>query len=146
WFTNSGKETDAARQAEAMMALYSDVNFTAVPFKGQWQKIEPAGSDRKVNFLLLIPAGVATVETEKENHLSIDFRIFAQDASGKVAGNIGQRLDLKLTAQELSQIQTRGISYTNVLTLAPGQYVVHFIVRDNLKGALGSVVAPLKVD
>jgi VWFA-related protein len=146
WFTTSAKDTDAARQAEALMAAYSEVNFTALPFKGQWQQIEPAGNDRKVHFTLLIPPGVATVDAEHENHISIDFRIFAQNASGQQVGNIGQRLDRKLALDEISQIQTQGVSYLNALTLPPGQYVVHFVVRDNVKGALGSVVAPLKVD
>ncbi len=146
WFTNSAREADATRQAEAIMAVYSEVNFTALPFKGKWQQVEPAGNDRKVHFVLLIPPGAATVDAQHENHISIDFRIFAQNASGQLAGNIGQRLDRKLAAEDISQIQAQGISYTNTLTLPPGQYVVHFVVRDNVKGALGSVVTPLKVD
>jgi len=33
-----------------------------------------------------------------------------------------------------------------VLTLPPNTYTVHFVVRDNLRGTLGSVVTPLKVE
>ena len=66
--------------------------------------------------------------------------------AGKEVANISQRLDTKLKPEGVDQIQNRGIDYTNVLTLAPGDYKVHMIVRDNLRGTLGSMVTPLKVD
>lgn len=87
-----------------------------------------------------------TVDTEHENQISVDFLVFAWNSEGKEAARIGQRLTSKLSAAELTQIQTNGVGYNNALSLPPGRYDVHIVVRDNLKGSIGSVVATLQVD
>jgi VWFA-related protein len=128
------------------MAVTSELSFSSVPFSGEWQEIEPAGKQKKVHFVLSIPAGVAAIDTEHENHISLEFLIRAIDASGKEAAIISQRYDTKLPPDGVTQMQTQGVDYANVLTLAPDNYKVHFVVRDNLRGTLGSIVTPLKVE
>jgi len=66
--------------------------------------------------------------------------------NGQQAANIGVRLEQKLKPEALKDIQDHGINFADTLTLPPGQYNVHFVVRDNLKGAMGNVIAPLKVE
>ena len=38
------------------------------------------------------------------------------------------------------------MNYVGLLPLAPGDYQVHLVVRDNLTGKIGSVIAFLKLD
>lgn len=128
------------------MSMKSDLSFTAVPLKGEWLQTEPAGDQRKVHFVLSIPPGVPAIDSDHENHVSLEFLITANDKTGKEVANISQRLDTKLKPDGVDQIQNRGIDYVNILTLAPGDYKVHMIVRDNLRGTLGSLVTPLKVN
>jgi hypothetical protein len=129
-----------------MMALVSDLSFSALPIRGSWEPAEPAGNDRKMKFLLSVPAGVPFIDTENRNHLNFDFRAIITDANGKVAGKIGQRLETNLAADEAERIRTQGLDYINEFTLPPGQYKAHFVVRDNLRGAMGSIVTSLKVE
>jgi VWFA-related protein len=146
FFHSAAGDTEANRQAEEMMAMQSDLNFSSIPIRGQWQQIETTGNDRKVRFLLSIPAGVPYIDAEHENHISYDFRVIVTNSSGVAVSRNGQRLDTNLAALDVTQIRSSGLDYANEVVLPPGQYTVHFVVRDNLRGALGSVVTPLKVD
>jgi hypothetical protein len=40
------------------MAMTSGLSFSQIPIKGEWDKIEPAGGQKKVYFILSVPAGV----------------------------------------------------------------------------------------
>lgn len=145
-FHDPAKDTEQTRQFEETMALDSDLTFASLPFKGEWTQVEQAGNERKVHFRLSIPAGVPSIDTDHQNHFSMDFRIVAANAAGQVAGTIGQRLDTKLPPEAVAQVERKGLDYDNTLTLPPGVYKVHFVVHDNLRGTLGSVVVPLTVE
>lgn len=145
YFNPAGANQDLTRQSDELMALNSDLSFASVPLKGQWHNIEQAGDERKVHFTISIPAGVPFVDSDHDRHISLDFRVIATDAAGKTFGNIGQRMETNLRPEDVKTIQTKGLDYANELTLPPGQYRVHFVVRDNLRGALGSIVTPLTV-
>jgi VWFA-related protein len=146
FFNDPKKANDPnASVKDLKMALTSDLSFTSVPLRGEWLQTEPAGADRKVHFVLSIPPGVPGIDAEHQNHISLDFLVVATDTAGKNV-TISQRLDTNLKPDGVEQIQTKGIDYTNVLNLVPGDYKVHFVVRDNLRGIMGSVVSPLKVN
>lgn len=145
YFDSAGRDPDSARKAEEVMAVTSALDSTSVPLYGQWRQMEAAGSQFKAHFVLLIPPRGITVDTDHENHLNLDFVIFAWNNEGKKAAEIEQRIDRKLTPAEFQGIQTHGINYDNFLTLPPGEYDVHMVVRDNLNGKLGSLVTELKV-
>jgi hypothetical protein len=53
--------------------------------------------------------------------------------------------NLVLVPVVVSNNQRTGLNYNNDLVLPPGEYSVHFVVRDNLTGRLGTVSAPLQV-
>ena len=146
YYRNPTRESEASRQAELRSALDSNVNFTSLPIRGTWQQVEQAGDKRKVHFLLQLPPGAAAIDSEQENHVSIDFAVNAVDSSGKEVARISQRLDRKLPPAGADQLQSQGLGYSNALTLAPGRYNVHVVVRDNLRGVIGSVVTPLQVN
>lgn len=146
FFHNPENDSESMRSAEEIIALDSDFAFRGLPITGVWQQVEKLGNQRKVHFQLSIPAGVPLIETDKENHISFDFRVSANAPNGKQAAILGQRLDSHLKKDAVDEIQSRGLGYANTLTLDPGRYMVHFVVRDNLRGALGSVVVPLTVE
>lgn len=146
YYRNVAKEPEAARQAEVRTAMVSNVEFTGLPIIGTWQQVEPAGDKRKVHFLLSIPPGVTAIDTGQDNHISIDFVASALDPSGREATRVSQRVERSLPPAGASQLQATGLGYANTLTLPPGSYYVHFVIRDNVRGAVGSVVAPLRVN
>ena len=59
---------------------------------------------------------------------------------------MGQKVDAHLSPEKLSSIRKNGVAYSGFLDLAPGEYTVRFVVRDDLSGRIGSVAAPLKVE
>ena len=59
---------------------------------------------------------------------------------------VGQKIDVHLSSEKVSAIREKGIAYAGALDLAPGEYTVRFVVRDDLSGRIGSVAAPLKVE
>ena len=145
FFHNAANDPDVTRQRDEFSALTSALEATSLPISGRWENTETAGDQRKIHFSLLLPPGSVLIDDEHEHSVSVDFLVYAWNSEGKEAAKIGQRLAEKLSAEELAEAQSRGISYENVLTLPPGQYQVHMVVRDNLKGTLGSVVTQLKV-
>jgi len=146
FFHNAANDPEATRQRDEFSALTSALEATSLPIRGRWENTETAGDQRKVHFFLLLPPGSVFIDDEHEHNVSIDFLVYAWNSEGREAAKIGQRLARKLSAEELAEARSRGISYENVLTLPPGQYDVHMVVRDNLKGNLGSVVTQLKVE
>lgn len=64
----------------------------------------------------------------------------------EVSVPVVQNVDIHPEANHLATIREKGISYHGSLELAPGEYTVRIVVRDNLTGRVGSVAAPLKVD
>jgi hypothetical protein len=144
--TKDMKNPESTRQADELMAMTSLLPFTSLPINGQWQQVEPAGAKRKVHFALSLPPGVTQIDTDHENRINLDFLAVARNASGDEVARVSQQLDRKLPPAGVTQIQGNGITYTNVLTMPPGQYNVSIVVRDNLSNRMGSVVAPLKVD
>ena len=146
FFTKAAADPETTRQADELMAVTSSLEFTALPMTVSWGQSETAGTNRKVHFTIVIPPGVAEIDSDHANHLSLDFLALATDGGGQQAGKTTQRLDRTLPPAGARQIQSNGITYANALTLAPGAYTVHVAVRDNLTGRIGSVVAPLKVE
>ncbi|HYU46524.1 MAG TPA: hypothetical protein VEK84_10150, partial [Terriglobales bacterium] len=75
------------------------------------------------------------------------FVTLAKTAEGKQVDHpVGQKVDLHPAGERLATIREKGIAYRGALDLAPGEYTVRFVVRDDLSGRVGSVAAPLKVE
>ncbi|HKD79159.1 MAG TPA: VWA domain-containing protein [Candidatus Angelobacter sp.] len=146
FFNNAARDPESTRQSDEFSALTSALESTSLPIKGEWTQTEVSGNQRKVHFALTLPPGAVLLDREHENRVSVDFLIYVWNAEGKEEEKIGQRLERPLTADEISELQTKGLSYENVFTLPPGKYDVHFVVRDNLRGKLGSVVTQLTVE
>jgi VWFA-related protein len=146
-FADPRKEADRnAPVKDLRMALSSDLSFTSIPLRGQWLQVEPDGNVRKVHFQLSIPAGIATIDAEHQNHISLEFLVQATDPEGRSVANISQRFETNLPEAGVAQIQQKGLDYANALKLPAGDYRVHFVVRDNIRSTLGSIVTPLKVE
>ena len=86
------------------------------------------------------------IDADHNNHISLDFRAVVMSEGGQGVAEISQRFETNLPPEGMSEIQNKGLDYANALTVPPGKYRAHFVVRDNLRGTTGSVVTPLKVD
>jgi hypothetical protein len=94
----------------------------------------------------LVP-DAAQIDSADNNHMELDFVALVKTPDGKAVDQPrGQKIDTHLTAEKLSSIRQNGVGYRGFLDLAPGEYTVRFVVRDDLSGRIGSVAAPLKVE
>jgi len=137
-------DANQMRQTDLQLALNSPFSYTALPFTGRIVEFTPGAGKKMAKFELRLPPDSVTVE-EEQGKVNFDVVAIARATGGKEAARLAQRLEPKLTPQNVSVIKRDGIVYSNRLELASGEYGIWFVVRDNISGRTGSVVVPVKV-
>jgi VWFA-related protein len=139
-------DSKEAKQADFSEAIQSPLEFSTVPVAVRLSK--PSGPDpttkkRNVAFEVRMPKGASLLDEAKYN---IDVFAIAINNKGERAGQVGQNLAGVVPKEALTNVEKDGLNYRNLVQLTPGEYNLRFIVRDNLKGKIGSVILPLKID
>ena len=67
-----------------------------------------------------------------------DFIGQVRDGRGMVAGVVRDHIQVKLRGQESEQLARRLLQYDTAFTLAPGDYSLKFLVRENVTGKIGT--------
>jgi VWFA-related protein len=147
--TNATIDPEVSRNSDISSALQSPLDFTSLALVARWDKIE-AGKEpgkKHVNYEMRLATDPALVDDADNNHVALEFLALAITPEGKQIDHpVGQKFDTHLTAERLSAIRQNGVGYRGALDLAPGEYTVRFVVRDDLSGRIGSVAAPLRVE
>jgi VWFA-related protein len=145
YFNRTSESESRVRNQDLRLAMVSDVAFTGVPLMIHFAGITDQGAKKRVRFEAILPPDTATIGTEGGEHIDLEFYGVVVDTGGKVFSSFKQPFAAKLNAQAITQVKTSGITYGSNLDLDPGQYRIRMVVRDNLNGKIGSVVAPLEV-
>ena len=132
------------KQQDEGTALASPFEYTALPITLKWMNTASMGEKRRVNFEVYIPPSSGLVGTDL-NAIDLDFIATATGGKREIAGQSSKGVRSQLKPEAQQQIQTHGLTYVSNLDLKPGDYAVRLLVRDNLTGRLGSVIAPLHV-
>jgi len=143
--TNATLNYAANRKTDIAFAVSSPFESTGVPIQVRWQKTTTSTDKSTVGFLLHVPPNGFTIDQGDKNKFDVDLLAVAIKENTE-ADNVAQSLRGAMSSEMLAQVQTDGLTYSNSLLLAPGQYTVRFVVRDNLSGKVGSVTAPLTVN
>jgi VWFA-related protein len=140
------KDATERRRLEVSMALASPLNYTAMPIAATWLgTAEGAAGKKSARFQLNIaPAGIFADESQN-NSMSLELVAAVRDSKGKDVDHFAQHLEANLKPETLARLRRDGLKYSNTISVPPGEYEVRFVVRDNLTGRTGSVLAPLKV-
>ena len=69
---------------------------------------------------------------------TIDFITVVKDAAGKQVANVRDIADFKLKGESAAQLTKHPISYDSGFTLAPGNYSMRFLARENTSGKIGT--------
>jgi VWFA-related protein len=67
-----------------------------------------------------------------------DFIGQVRDGRGMVSGVVRDHIQVKLRGQESEQLARRLLQYDTAFTLAPGDYSLKFLVRENVTGKIGT--------
>src|SRR5580700_5868401 len=147
--TNAAIDPERSRKSDISSALQSPLDYTSLALVARWDKIEPGKEPGKkhVSYEMRLAPDAGVINDADNNHVALDFVAMAKSPEGKAVDQPkGQKIDLHLTPERVSAIRQQGVVYRDALDLAPGEYTVRFVVRDDLSGRTGSVAAPLKVE
>ncbi len=147
--TNATVDPENSRNSDISSALQSPLDYSSIALAAIWDKTEPGKDPGKkhVNYEIHLAPDAALIDSADNNHVVMEFVALAKTPEGKPVDHpTGQKLDVHLTPERLSAIHEQGVAYSGALDLAPGEYTVRFVVRDDLSGRVGSVAAPLKVE
>jgi VWFA-related protein len=147
--TNATLHMDLTRSTDLNFALTSPLEGTGVPVTVKWLKVSGDGASRKAAFLVELPFNALGLDPTGQNKVNFDFAAAAyplNSKDGKPATTLGKSFAPSLTDAQAAEVRAKGVSFSYALDLAPGQYSVRFVVRDNVNGKVGSVTAPLTVN
>ena len=135
-------------KVEIEKALVAPFDYPALPMTVKITGTA-AGSHKgtkTVAFVYAVPGPGINVEAENGNQLRLEFAALARDGAGKMLGSFSKVIGGKLSEAQAAQVREKGILFTGTMELAPGEYGLSFVVKDEVNDKLGSVAAPLKVE
>ena len=141
--TNVSANPQLTQKADLDLALHSPFESTGIPIAGRWEGSRTKGQRKEIGFALSVPATGLIDEADK-NYVDLEFVARATN-KGTVAATVSQQFKGNIVPETLARLKTDGILYRHFLDLAPGDYEVRFMVRDNLTGRIGSLIVPLAV-
>jgi len=147
--TNATIDPENSRNSDLSSALQSPLDYTSLPLMARWDKIEPGKEPGKkhVNYEMHVPPDSVLIDNAENNHVVLDFMVVVKTPEGTAVDRpTGQKVDAHLTSEKLAAVRQKGLAYGGGLDLAPGEYTVRFVVRDDLSGRVGSVAGPLKIE
>ncbi len=145
YMTQATLDPSSSAKYDIDVALTSPFVYTGLPLKLTVNPPAGAGDKRKLEFAMMVPPKTATVDADQNNHMNLEIAYALRNSAGKDAGHKGVTYNLNLNPQQLAAIVTSGVGYNDTVELAPGNYTLTMVVRDNLSGRIGSVQAPIEV-
>ncbi len=143
--TNATMNPELVRQTDMAFAINSPFDSTGLPVTVKWLGTTAGGTTRKVQFGLQLPPDALILGTQ--NLLSFDYvAVPYLTKDGKQSTQLQKSVQGNIPDDRLAVFKTQGVSLKNELSLGPGDYVVRFVVRDQISGRIGSVSAPLTVN
>ena len=137
------------RDNDLVSAFQSPLEYSAIALVAKWRGTQPSNDAGKKHILYdvhLQPAPLILSGTDN-NHLALEFLAQARTPKGKTVGDpIIRKVDGHPTAERMAAFREKGLDGAGGIDLAPGEYPVRFVLRDDLSGRIGSVDAPLKVE
>ncbi|HWR34993.1 MAG TPA: VWA domain-containing protein [Clostridia bacterium] len=133
------------RGRDITLAVSSLLSDSGIPFRGQWTTTQPSGDKRAARFEINVDPSANVIDIQQKK-LNLEFAGIARARDGSVAAQFAQKVDRTMTPEAAATIQKTGINYKNVMVLAPGEYLVRFVVRDNNTGRMGTANSLVKVE
>jgi VWFA-related protein len=149
FITNATTDPESSRKSDITSALRSPLDYTSLALSARWGKMEAATDpgQKRVFYQIHLPPDAGVINEADNNHLTLEVVALAFTPDGKDVGQpVGQKVDVHVAPAKLAAIQKQGLAFVDALNMAPGEYTVRFVVRDDFTGRTGSVAAPLKVD
>ncbi len=102
-----------------------------------------AGGVSRVPVIVEVP-GDRLLATHDGSKMNVDIFVYAIDRQGQTRDYLVQPIGIDLTRTEAT-LAKGGIKYYGALTLAPGDYTLRTLVRNNETGRFGVTITPVRV-
>ena len=135
-----------ARTREVGQAARSSVAFSSVQFSARFMGRSPDSGKRAVKYEIYLPPETIGAIDQGDNKIELELIAIATGAKDAKVDTVTETVGKNLPPDAMAAIHKQGLAYSNVLKLSPGDYKVHFIVRNVATNVVGSVVAPLRVE
>ena len=132
------------RELQLTEQMRSDVPATDVQVYLQALYFRLEDNKFYIPISLIVPGSQINAATVKDKEkANIDVLGQVKNAQGIVVGNIRDNIKLALDANQ--QIQKKNVQYSTGFTLAPGEYKLKFVVRENQSGNMGDFETKITV-
>jgi VWFA-related protein len=146
--TNATVHREITRNTDLSNALTSPLEGTGIPIAMKWIGVSGEGDKKKAEFIVQLAPGGVTLAPD--NRLNFEYVVTAYAEKAKkddVPKKFGQTFASSLPDNQMATLRSSGVRFKGALTdVAPGEYAVRLVVRDNITGKIGSVTAPLTVN
>jgi hypothetical protein len=129
-------------KSELAVALGSNLDYTALPIVLKFTGLKAAsGGKRIAEFIVGVDGRALTIDEDHGNHISLLIGALTKVGDNPTVISI----DTKLKPELVSQIRAKQLTHNGEMEMMPGKYDLRLVVRDNLTGRIGSIVAPIEV-
>ncbi len=129
--------SDKERQLEEALTLGDPVSELPLALEVDYFRV---AKDRySVPISVKIPGSAIGLQKKGvKQTVDLDFVTQIRDASNKLITGTKDGITVKLGEGDAAAIGQRHLQYDTVLTLAPGNYTLHFLARENTTGKMGT--------
>lgn len=132
------------KEPQLQQALELDQAFLDLPFVVDTAYFRQPNKNYYVVLAAKIPgAAVSFLEKSSRHQTEFDFVWQALDAKEKPAGYLRDTLPVKISDETYQQVLSGNILYEGSMVLAPGNYRLKVVVRENQTGKMGTFEQPL---
>jgi VWFA-related protein len=83
-------------------------------------------------------SAIETLKKSGGEQAELDFIAQVRDSAGKLVGTVRDGLPLKLKGEGAGGLAKKNLEYDSGFTLAPGNYTIKFLARENVTGHMGT--------
>ena len=131
-------------QAEISLAQQSPLAYTGITFGVAFTGNEDVFGKKKVNMTISL-AGDTGVLNEASRTVDLVVMAVAKDAKGATVGKLNEGAGGQFPPEAVTQIKELGFQLKRSIEVPAGDLTIHFVIRDNQSGRMGSLIVPLKV-
>lgn len=136
--------TDKERQLEEALQLGDPVSELGLAIEIDYFRI--ARDKYFVPVSVKIPgSSVGLTKKGGKQSAEIDFIGQIRDEKNRLAGSVRDAITVKLSESDAAELTHRNLQYDTGLTLAPGNYTLKFLARENLSGKMGTFESKFKI-
>ncbi len=129
--------TDKERQLQEALTLGDPVSELPLALEVDYFRV---AKDRYfVPISVKLPgSSVGLAKKNGKQSTDLDFIGQVRDSAGKLVGGVRDQITVKLTDTDAEKLENRHLQYDTGLTLAPGNYSLLFLAREDQTGKMGT--------